>query len=105
MYLAIPTARFYLRELHDVLATLTGWGGRVRLTYYLKRDLQWWTQVPSANNGRSILSPIETAYLHCDSSGYGWGAMLNERLEARCLWSATDQQQHITSHHITSEIV
>jgi hypothetical protein len=34
-------------------------GGRVKLTYQLKRDLQWWTQVPSANNGRSIFSPIE----------------------------------------------
>jgi hypothetical protein len=44
-----------------------GWGGRVRLTYQLRRDLQWWTQVPSANNGRSIFSPIEIAYLHCDS--------------------------------------
>jgi hypothetical protein len=61
MYLTIPAARFYLRELHDVLATRTGWGGRVGLTYYLRRDLQWWTQVPSANNGRSIFSPIETA--------------------------------------------
>lgn len=92
LYLAIPAARFYLRELHDVLATRTGWGGRVQLTYQLRRDLQWWTQVPSANNGRSIFSPIETAYLHCDSSGYGWGAVLNEQLEARGFWSATDQQ-------------
>jgi hypothetical protein len=43
----------------------------VRLTYQLKRDLQWWTQVPSVNKGRSIFSPIETAYLHCDCSSYG----------------------------------
>jgi hypothetical protein len=68
----------------------------VQHTYQLRRDLQWWTQVPSANNGRSIFSPIETAYLHCYSSRYGLGAILNEQLEARGLWLATDQEQHIT---------
>jgi hypothetical protein len=62
---------FYLRELHDFLATRTGWGGRVRLTYQLRRDRQWWPQVPSADNERSIFSSIETACLHCDSSCYG----------------------------------
>jgi hypothetical protein len=68
----------------------------VRLTYQLRRDLQWWTQVLSANNGRSIFSSIETAYLHIESSCYGWGAVLNEQLEARGFWSATDLHQHIT---------
>jgi hypothetical protein len=69
----------------------------VRLTYQLRRDLQWWTQVPSANNRRSIFSPIETDYMHCDSSSYGWGALLNEQLdEARGFGSAADQRQYIT---------
>jgi hypothetical protein len=40
LYLAIPAARFYLRELHDVLATRTRLGSRVRLTYQFKRGLQ-----------------------------------------------------------------
>jgi hypothetical protein len=31
--LAIPATRFYLRELHHVLATRTGWGELVKLTY------------------------------------------------------------------------
>jgi hypothetical protein len=70
--------------------------GRTGTTHLpTKRDLQWWTQVPSANNGRSIFSPIETAYLQCDNSSYGWGVVLNEQLEARGFWSAADQQQHI----------
>jgi hypothetical protein len=30
LYLAIAPARFFLRELHNVLATRSGWGGRVR---------------------------------------------------------------------------
>jgi hypothetical protein len=47
------------------------------LTYQLKQDLQWWTQVPSANNGRAIFSPIETAYQRSDNSGYCWGPVLS----------------------------
>jgi hypothetical protein len=67
-YLAIALARFFLRELHNVLPTRVGWGGRVRLTHQLRRDLEWWRTVPNQHNGRSIYKPIETAYLHADSS-------------------------------------
>eukprot|EP00873_Tetraselmis_striata_P001518 jgi/Tetstr1/421782/TSEL_012685.t1 len=81
LFLAIPAARFYLRELHDVVGSK--WGGRVRMTHQLRRDLQWWTAVPTQANGRPIHRLVETAYMHCDSSGYGWGAVLNGRLEAR----------------------
>eukprot|EP00873_Tetraselmis_striata_P029384 jgi/Tetstr1/449648/TSEL_036716.t1 len=42
LYLAIAPARFYLRELHDVLKTRDSWSGRVKLTRQLERDLQWW---------------------------------------------------------------
>jgi hypothetical protein len=48
MFLAMPAAIFFLRELHSVLADK--WGGRVRLTPELRRNLQWWTQVPSHAN-------------------------------------------------------
>jgi hypothetical protein len=41
LYLAIAPARFFLRELHNVLATRAGWGERVRLTHQLRRDLEW----------------------------------------------------------------
>jgi hypothetical protein len=71
LYLDIPGVRFCLRELHDIVATRTRYGGRVKLTYQLKRYLMWWTQVPSAKNGCSIFSQTETAYLHCDILGYG----------------------------------
>jgi hypothetical protein len=54
LYLAIAPARFFLRELHNVLATRTGLGGRVRLTHQLRRDLEWWRTVPTQHNGRSI---------------------------------------------------
>eukprot|EP00873_Tetraselmis_striata_P036552 jgi/Tetstr1/456816/TSEL_043490.t1 len=68
LFLATPAARFYLRELHDVVGSK--WGGRVRMTHQLRRDLQWWTAVPTQANGRPIHRPVETAYMHCDSSGY-----------------------------------
>eukprot|EP00873_Tetraselmis_striata_P034851 jgi/Tetstr1/455115/TSEL_041967.t1 len=92
--LAIPAARLYLRELHDVVGSK--WGGRVRMTHQLRRDLQWWTAVPTQANGRPIHHLVETAYMHCDSSGYGWGAVLNGRLEARGFWGAADERHHIT---------
>jgi hypothetical protein len=97
LYLAIAPARFFLREVHNVLATRRGWGGLVRLTHQLRRDLEWWRTVPSQNNGRSIYKPVETAYLHADSSDYGWGAVLNDdpNYQARGFWSATDRLQHI----------
>jgi hypothetical protein len=46
LYLAIAPARFFLREMHNVLATRTGLGVRVRLTHQLRRDLEWWRTVP-----------------------------------------------------------
>jgi hypothetical protein len=98
LYLAIAPARFFLRELHNVLATRNGWGGRVRLTHQLRRDLEWWRTVPNQNSGRSIYKPIETAYIHADSNDYEWGAVLNDdsNYQARSFWSSTDRLQHIT---------
>ena len=96
LYLAIPAARFYLRELHNIVATKTAWSASVKMSNQLRRDLQWWTSVPSQNNGRSIFKPVESAYLHCDSSSFGWGAVLNSYHEARGFWDSSDLKQHIT---------
>ena len=96
LYLAIPPARFYLRELHSVIATKSSWGGCVKVTKQLKRDLEWWRQVPAQHNGRSIFREVETAYLHVDSSSFGWGAVVNEHLEARGFWHEPVRSQHIT---------
>jgi hypothetical protein len=77
LQLAIPVAKFFLRELHDVARSAKAWTGTVRLTCQLKRDLEWWRVVPSKHNGAPIWKPVETAYLLCDSSSFGWGAVLN----------------------------
>eukprot|EP00873_Tetraselmis_striata_P037817 jgi/Tetstr1/458081/TSEL_044588.t1 len=83
MYLAIPAARFKKRELHNVVGSK--WGGRVRMTHQPRRDLQWWTAVPTQSNGRLAIHRVwrRRTCVRCDSSGYGWGAVLNGRLEAR----------------------
>eukprot|EP00873_Tetraselmis_striata_P014952 jgi/Tetstr1/435216/TSEL_024135.t1 len=94
LFLAIPAARFFPRELHSVVGDR--WGGRVRMTPQLRRDLQSWTSVPSQSTGKPIHRPVETAYMHTDNSGYGWGGVLNGRLEARGFWSSADERHHIT---------
>ena len=40
LLLGIPVARFYLRELHDVVSSAASWSGTVRLSKQLKRDLE-----------------------------------------------------------------
>jgi hypothetical protein len=40
-------------------------------------------QVPKHHNGAPIWKTIENAYIRCDSSNYGWGAVLNNCVEAR----------------------
>ena len=73
LYLAIPAARFYLRELRNVTSTRTIWTGSLQVTNQLARDLGLWAAVPTHSNGRSLFKVAETAYLHTDSSDYGWG--------------------------------
>jgi hypothetical protein len=65
MHLAIPVARFYLRELHDVVSSAASWSGTVRLSKQLKRDLEWWRTVPEKHNGAPIFKPVESSYPSC----------------------------------------
>ena len=55
-----------------------------------------WTHVLECKNGAPIYKPNETAYLHCDSIGYGRGAVLNDCVEGRAFWGTTDIKEHIT---------
>ncbi len=72
LHLAIPVAMFYLRELRDIVKSAESWTGTVRVSKELKRDLEWWQKVPNKHNGSPIFKAVETAYLHCDSNGFGW---------------------------------
>ena len=96
-YLAIPPARFYLRELHDVVASRTSWVGRVRLTKQALRDLKWWRDVPQRWAARPIWRSADTAFLHCDASGeIGWGGVLNGLRPTRGFWREHQKPLHIT---------
>eukprot|EP00873_Tetraselmis_striata_P033011 jgi/Tetstr1/453275/TSEL_003957.t1 len=54
---ATRNAKFFLGELHTVVGDR--WGGHVRMTPQLRRDLQWWTSVPSQSNGKPIHRPAD----------------------------------------------
>ncbi len=95
--LAVPPARFYLRELHTVMAAQRSWEGNVRLSRQALRDLKWWCDIPEKWTSRSIFRAPETAYLHCDASGLvGWGGVLNGLRPARGEWRPHQRRWHIT---------
>eukprot|EP00873_Tetraselmis_striata_P027166 jgi/Tetstr1/447430/TSEL_003690.t1 len=96
LYLAMPPARFYLREAHTVLGRCSSPSGKVVMTRQLIRDLEWGCDVPTRHNGAPILRTVETTYLHTDSYQYGWGAVLCETTEARGYWYEEDRRRHIT---------
>ncbi len=43
---------------------------------------------------------MENAYLQCDSGGYGWGAVLNDCVEARGFWGMPDLNEHVTFNEL-----
>ena len=94
--LACPQARFFLRSLHDCLATRTSWDGRVRLSKQALRDLAWWRRLDQADVARAIWQDPETSTLHTDASKLGWGAALNSTVPAHGLWRPRDRSRHIT---------
>eukprot|EP00873_Tetraselmis_striata_P013493 jgi/Tetstr1/433757/TSEL_022975.t1 len=106
MFLTVKPAQFDLRELHDVLRTKDSCSERVNtMAHKLRRDLDCWkVAVTNHENGRSIYKPLETAYMHVDSSvrlrGVR-GTVLNETTEARGFWHDGDRDElHITYNEL-----
>ncbi len=96
LHLAIPVAKIFLRELHDVVSSAKAWTCTVRITCHLKRDLEWWRLVPSKHNGAPFRKSLETDYLHCNSSHFGGGSVLKDCAEAMGFWSTPDLHRRIT---------
>ncbi|KAK3243658.1 hypothetical protein CYMTET_46705 [Cymbomonas tetramitiformis] len=105
VYLAVPAARLYLRELYFVLSTKRSWGAKVKLTRQAFHDLSWWARLPviSRWNGRKIWRSPTRAKLHTDSSLRAWGGVLNLDKEARGFWP--DELQHLHITHLELEAV
>eukprot|EP00873_Tetraselmis_striata_P002144 jgi/Tetstr1/422408/TSEL_013246.t1 len=91
MYFAIPAARFYLRELNDVVSSK--WGSRRASAHDAPAAARPAVMDRCGPTAALSTAPcVETAYVHCDSSRYGWGAVLNGRLEARSYGGQPDNQ-------------
>ena len=93
--LACPVARFYLRSLHDALATRKGWDSRVRLGKQQLSDLQWWREIGTANVSRAIWRSPTDVTLHTDASRLGWGGVLNGTVPASGMWTGRTRSRHI----------
>lgn len=76
---AIPLARFHLLPLYDVLNTVPGWSPftQVRLSSAAYRKLKFYfSSIPPADVGSSILPATATETLFTDASSIAWGAHL-----------------------------
>eukprot|EP00854_Cymbomonas_tetramitiformis_P000288 gene288-biopygen202 len=105
VYLAVPAARLYLRELYFVLAEKRSWGSKVKISRAAKSDVKWWSRLPvmSKWNGRRIWRPATRAKLHTDSSMTAWGGVINLKHAAIGFWSDEMRSWHIT--HLELEAV
>ncbi|KAK3277511.1 hypothetical protein CYMTET_14487 [Cymbomonas tetramitiformis] len=105
VYLVVPTARLYLRELCFVLAEKRSWGAKVKISRAARGDLEWWSKLPvmSRWNGRKIWRSPTRAKVHTDSSMMAWGGVLNLKFPARGFWSDEMRNWHIT--HLELEAV
>ncbi|KAK3257231.1 hypothetical protein CYMTET_33675 [Cymbomonas tetramitiformis] len=66
VYLAVPPARLYLRDLHFVLSTRRGWGAKVKLTRQAWSDIEWWLTLPAQsrwNGSQDLAQPHESEEL------------------------------------------
>ncbi|KAK3239085.1 hypothetical protein CYMTET_50960 [Cymbomonas tetramitiformis] len=105
VYLAVPPARLYLRELHFVLSTRRGWGAKVKLTWQAWSDIEWWLRLPAQSrwNGRKIWRSPTRAKVHTGASLFAWGGVLNLKHAARGFWS--DELRHLHITHLELEAV
>ena len=98
--LAIPPARFFLRELYNCLHAESSWPGHVKLSKQAIDDLRWWSALPPKWNGRPIVRAPTTHTLHTDASNTGWGAVLDSSQVARGFWRPAQALLHITCREL-----
>ncbi|KAK3262767.1 hypothetical protein CYMTET_28392 [Cymbomonas tetramitiformis] len=103
VYLAVPPARLYLRELH--FQGIQGWGAKVKLTRQAWSDIEWWLRMPAQSrwNGRKIWRSPTRAKVHTDASLFAWGGVLSMKHAARGFWS--DELWHLHITHLELEPV
>ncbi|KAK3240700.1 hypothetical protein CYMTET_49479 [Cymbomonas tetramitiformis] len=105
VYLAVPPARLYLRELHFVIFKKRGWGAKVKLTRLAWSDIEWWLRLPAQSrwNGRKIWHSPTRAKVHTDAPLFAWGGVLILKHAAKGFWS--DELRHLHITHLELEAV
>eukprot|EP00170_Pyropia_yezoensis_P002848 contig_11989_g2854 len=82
--LSVPTARYHLRSLFTALKFRHATSGDARLGHQAQHDLLWCRNLAAhASEGRPIWPGATTMQMDTDASGLGWGAVLQELVEAR----------------------
>jgi len=103
--LAVPLARFWLREVYTDIA-LCGhrWSGLTRLSAQALRDVREWTTLASSRHvGRAIWLAPDTAVGHVDAGPYGWGGQLDYQRSlppAWGFWAPGEAELHITHREL-----
>jgi hypothetical protein len=98
-YLAVPSARFFLRSMHQSMREEGPWRRRfVRLSNQALRDLRFWEVLPPRHTYRSIWRPLCVRVVHTDASSTGYGGALQHevvdgvRAEMHGVWTEEEQQ-------------
>jgi len=106
-YLAVPSCRLYLREVHDCVAeALRSPRRRGRLSHQGLRDLLWWCDLPTnASVGRPIWQPAPTASLFTDANQGGWGGVWANHATARGLFDTEEGPLHINKKEVLAAIL
>jgi hypothetical protein len=68
-----------LRALHDCFNTRNSWVGNIRFSRHVRRDVQWWAELPKEHNGRTIWRSPDQAILHSGASRFARGGVLNNQ--------------------------
>lgn len=94
--LSVPSARYHPRSLFTAMQGRTGRTGDVRLGAQALKDLRWWTDLQRhAATGRPIWPGAASMLLDTDASGLGWGAVLDQGVEARGFHGTDRNDLHI----------
>jgi hypothetical protein len=91
---AIIPGKLKLRHLYALLRTKQSWSDILALTKEATEQLQWWLDSLNNWNGSPLTSDPVTYQLWTDSSGYGWGAVLDGE-EASGVWPSDIAKEHI----------
>jgi hypothetical protein len=91
---AIIPAKLKLRHLYSLLRTKRMWSDVLSLTVEAREQLHWWLDSLDSWNGAPLTSGPVDFQLWTDSSGFGWGAVLDGE-EACGVWPSDIAKEHI----------